>query len=328
MSAGPLSNSSSQIQPNAVPRTEVQDRPDVLALFHSSGGTAEKMSADRSNLIEVVTQAADASDRCRGNSRRPSSSEWSVVRSKMWSSEIAMPKVVLMVVLFGLVAAAQSAAPESPNVPAVRIALATLIWAKFTKSLDARRDRAGDPVEAKTSVDLLAGGKIVLPRNTKVLGHVTAAKPRTKDSPDSFIAIRLDRFVLRNGQEVPVTIVVQALSGPLQSFFNSKSSTEELSTALPPIGTSTTRATTLGDPSLGQIPGRQYPARSTNPSETVLTSVPGSGPTKVPVLDPASQGAIGLKGISLTSNDRVATISSSTQNLHIDSEDQLLLKTQ
>jgi hypothetical protein len=86
-----------------------------------------------------------------------------------------------------------------------------------------------------------------------VLGHVTAAKPRTKDSPDSFIAIRLDRFVLRNGQEVPVTIVVQALSGPLQSFFNSKSSTEELSTALPPIGTSTTRATTLGDPSLGQI---------------------------------------------------------------------------
>jgi hypothetical protein len=87
MSAGPLSNSSSQIQPNAVPRTAVQDRPDVLALFHSSGGTAEKMSADRSNLIEVVTQAADASDRCRGNSRRPSSSEWSVVRSKMWSSE-------------------------------------------------------------------------------------------------------------------------------------------------------------------------------------------------------------------------------------------------
>ena len=51
------------IQSNAVPRTVVQDRPDVLALFHSSGGTAEKMSADRSNVIEVVTRAADTSDR-------------------------------------------------------------------------------------------------------------------------------------------------------------------------------------------------------------------------------------------------------------------------
>ena len=57
-------------------------------------------------------------------------------------------------------------------------------------------------------------------------------------------------------------------------------------------------------------------------------STPTSGPAKASVLDPASQGAIGLNGISLTSNDRVATISSNTQNLHIDSEDQLLLKTQ
>jgi len=239
-----------------------------------------------------------------------------------------MAKVVVAVILLAVSAATQSAAPELANAPAVRIAPGTLIWAEFTKSLDAKKNRVGDPVEAKTSVDLLAQGKIVLPRNTKVLGHVTAAKPYTKDSPESFVAITLDHLVLGNGQEVPLAIVVQALSGPVNSFFNSKNSSEELSTALRPIGTSTPRATTLGDPSLGQIPGRQYPARSTNPSETVLTSVPGSDPTKISVLDPASQGAIGLKGISLTSSDRVATISSSTQNLHIDSEDQLLLKTQ
>jgi len=239
-----------------------------------------------------------------------------------------MPKVVLVVVLFARLAAAQLAASESPNTPAVLIPPGTLIWAEFTKSLDARRNRVGDPVETKTSVDLLAQGKVILPRNTKVLGHVTAIKPRTKDSPESFIAITLDHFILRNGQEVPVSMAVQALTGPLHSFFNGKSVTEELSTGPPSIGTSTPRATTMGDPSLGQIPGRKYPARSTNPSETVPMSTPTSGPAKVAVLDPASQGAIGLNGISLTSSDRVATISSNTQNLHIDSEDQLLLKTQ
>ena len=239
-----------------------------------------------------------------------------------------MPKVVLVIVLFAQVAAAQSAAPESPNTPAVFIAPGTLIWAEFTKSLDARRNRVGDPVEAKTSVDLLVRGKIILPRNTKVLGHVTAVKPRTKDSPESFIAITLDHFILRNGQEVAVSMAVQALTGPLHNFFNGKGVTEELSTGQQSIGTSTPRATTMGDASLGQIPGRKYPARSTNPSETVPMSMPTSGPAKVSVLDTGSQGAIGLNGISLTSSDRVATISSNTQNLHIDSEDQLLLKTQ
>ncbi len=245
--------------------------------------------------------------------------------------------LVAIMILIG-VAAAQSVAVRSPaitdshtessNAPGFRIAPGTLIWAEFTKSLDARRSQAGDPVEAKTSVDLLAGGKIVLPRNTKVLGHVTAAKPRTKVSPQSFIAITLDRLVLGNGQELPISMVVQALGGPLHSFFNRKDSTEGTSLALPAIGAPAPRATTMGNPALGQIPGRVYPARSSNPSETVLTPTPGSGTASVAVLDPGSQGVTGLKGISLTGDGQVATFSSSSQNLHIDSEDQLLLKTQ
>jgi hypothetical protein len=83
----------------------------------------------------------------------------------------------------------------------------------------------------------------------------------------------------------------------------------------------------MGNPELGQMPGRQYPARSSNPSQTVLASIPGS-PSIFSGLGPSSQGAVGLKGIILTCVDRVATISSSTQNLHVDGQSQFLLKTQ
>ena len=248
-----------------------------------------------------------------------------------------MLKILLQVILLGAVVAAQSVAvppqvtenshTESPNTHPWRMAPDTFIWAEISKSLDARRNRVGDPVEAKTSVDLLAQGKIVLPRNTKVLGHVTAVKPRTKESPASYIAITFDRLVLGDGQELPVELVVQAMGGPLHSFYQGKDSSEEIGGVLPQVGTSTPRATTMGNTELGQIPGRQYPARSSNPSETVLASIPGS-PRMFSALGPSSQGAVGLKGIILTSVDRVATISSSTQNLHVDGQSQLLLKTQ
>jgi len=248
-----------------------------------------------------------------------------------------MPRIFLQVFLLAGIVAVQSVVVppsgatnsqvESPSASAFRIAPDTFIWAEFSKSLDARRNRIGDPVEAKTSVDLLAQGKIVLPRNTKVLGHVTAIKPRTKGSPASYIAITFDHLVLRDGQELPVHLVIQAIAGPLHSLFEGKDSSEELSTAMPPIGTSAPRATSMGNPELGQIPGRQYPARSQNPTETVLAPIPSS-PRVFSALGPGSQGAVGLRGISLASVDRVATISSSTQNLHVDSASQLLLKTQ
>ena len=247
-----------------------------------------------------------------------------------------MLKILLPAILLGALVAAQSVAgpaqvtanshTESLNPQPFRIAPDTFIWAEISKSLDARRNRVGDPVEAKTSVDLLAQGKVVLPRNTKVLGQVTAVKPRTKQSPASYIALTFDHLVLGDGQELQVELVLQAIAGPLHSLYQGKDSSEEIGGVLPPVGTSAPRATTMGNTELGQIPGRQYPARSSNPSETVLRSIPGS-PRVFSALGPLSQGAVGLKGVLLTSVDRVTTISSNTQNLHIDGESQLLLKT-
>jgi hypothetical protein len=51
------------IQSNAVLRTAVEDRPDLLAIFIRAADVAAKMSADRRRLVEAVTRAADASDR-------------------------------------------------------------------------------------------------------------------------------------------------------------------------------------------------------------------------------------------------------------------------
>ena len=60
--SGPALDLVDLIQSNAVLRTAVEERPDLLALFIRAGDVAAKMSSDRSRLLDAVTRAADASD--------------------------------------------------------------------------------------------------------------------------------------------------------------------------------------------------------------------------------------------------------------------------
>src|SRR5271168_4391633 len=50
----------------------------------------------------------------------------------------------------------------------------TLLAVELSKTLDARKIRINDRIEARTATDLLAHGQIVFPRNAKIIGHVTA----------------------------------------------------------------------------------------------------------------------------------------------------------
>lgn len=51
----------------------------------------------------------------------------------------------------------------------------TIIPAALSKSVDAKKAKPGDKIEARITMDLLCNGKVVTPRDTKVIGHVTEA---------------------------------------------------------------------------------------------------------------------------------------------------------
>src|SRR5262249_54086494 len=63
------------------------------------------------------------------------------------------------------------------------------ISAELSKSVDAKKVRAGDKIEARVTMDMLLHGQIVVPRDSRVTGHVTEAKPRSKESPESTVGI-------------------------------------------------------------------------------------------------------------------------------------------
>lgn len=136
-------------------------------------------------------------------------------------------KILVMIFLaagFTLQAGSQTA-PAGPAVtgdahgPEAVSSLApgAVLSTELSKSLDTKKSKANDRVEVRTAADLLAHGRIVVPRNTKLLGHITEAKAHTKTSPDSRLAIMFDRMRMKDGHEVPVKATIQAIGRPLMT---------------------------------------------------------------------------------------------------------------
>ena len=88
----------------------------------------------------------------------------------------------------------------------------SILYAELSKTVDAKKAKAGDPVSAVLIADVLSHGKIVARRDSKLAGHVTEAQPHSKDTPESRLGIVFDKVVLKSGQEIPFVSVLMALS--------------------------------------------------------------------------------------------------------------------
>ena len=198
----------------------------------------------------------------------------------------------------------------------------TIIPAELSKSVDSKKAKAGDKIEAKTPVDLLSHGKIVIPKNSKIIGHVTEAKAHSKESPDSMVGIAFDRISMKDGHDLPIQAAVQAIARPLQSAALSSSAAND-SGGMPSAGAPASAGG--GGGMGGSRPERvaSYPTEGSTGPEVPLSQ----GGTVAP-LSPTSQGVVGMKGLSLKASGQASVVSSETDNVHLDSGTQLMLRTQ
>src|SRR5690348_5277297 len=52
--------------------------------------------------------------------------------------------------------------------------------AVLDKSLDAKKNKTGDQVSATLSADMKSGNGLSIPKGSKLVGHITEAKPKAK----------------------------------------------------------------------------------------------------------------------------------------------------
>ena len=180
-------------------------------------------------------------------------------------------------------------AQESRPLPA-----GTTIPAMLDKPVDARKSKVGDDVLAQTTEPIKEDGQIIIPKGSKIIGHVTEAKARTNDDPNSVLGITFERAVLKKGGELPLKLTIQAVA-PDRVSAETLPEMGALKPADSPgaIGPMN-HPSTMGanaDPNAG-APGR--PESPVNPAYDQ-----SGGRTANGGLTPQCHGVLGIEGMSL-----------------------------
>jgi hypothetical protein len=197
--------------------------------------------------------------------------------------------VTIALILFKVISGAQAASAQS----SIRIAPGTIISAELVKSVDVKKVKGGDKIEAKCVVPLFSNGQVVVPRGAKIIGHVATAKPRGRDSKDSTVGIVFDTLSTRDGETI-IQAAIQAID-PVEPVDNY----------------------------LGVRPGVPM-AGSPEPPPSGVAGQPADNSGMS--LDPKSQGVVGLKGLSLSRSGQVSVITSSGENIRLEGGTQLILR--
>src|SRR5213082_3597688 len=107
---------------------------------------------------------------------------------------------------------ATAPASQTTQSQATSLAAGTALNAELSRTVDSKKVKPGDEVTAQTTEPVKIDGKIVVPKNAKIVGHVTRATARAKGDQDSVLAMQFDHAVLKDGQEVPLQVTLQALA--------------------------------------------------------------------------------------------------------------------
>lgn len=217
----------------------------------------------------------------------------------------------------------QPAANEAP-----RIAPGSVIPVQLTESVDAKKIKSGDEVDAKVTQDLKSGsGALIVPKDTKVVGHVTEAQARTKDQKESQVGILFDHAVMKNGGVVQLPLSIQAIISPqaLSSGNNSaEPNPDQQSPALEPGG----MAGSAGRP--GAMGSGSAPPRAQSPvsPSSEIPPDPGSAGAK-PTITANTQGVVGISDMKLSTAGEAAqgsVVSSDKKNVKLENGTLMLLR--
>lgn len=206
-----------------------------------------------------------------------------------------------------------SAAAQPKKGPAIPVTL--------DKSIDSKKAKSGDQIEAKTSVPL-NGANLSIPAGSKVIGHITDAKAKSKGDPQSSLSFEFDKIVVKKGQEIPFHAIAQAIGAPVSGANVAYPNTAEQGGAEPPsaaAGSSAGHTASAG--------GGGAPAASSRPSEMGgMGDNPGASAGASGQLGSDATGVVGLKNLNLTSQANSSVISSDSKSVKLDGGTQMMLR--
>jgi hypothetical protein len=220
----------------------------------------------------------------------------------------------------------------------------------LSSPVDSKKSKPGDAITAGTAESVNSEGKTVLPKGTKLVGHATQASARAKGDTESALAISFDRAILKNGQEVPLNVAIQAMA-------SAQTAASAAGSDLDAAGGAGAYARGSGSSGRGATGGLVSTAGGATGSVTNTVAGAGNladstvstaartivgasgavsaavrGPNSAGQLTSNSQGVFGMNGLNLkaaeTGSAQELLITSAGKNVHLESGTRMLLVSQ
>ena len=311
----------------------------VLALALSTGG---QTAANPQTSASSTTQASASAGKAGVQSQADSSASASKQSSSSQQGQKGQGKQSTSSTAASASHSASASASAGNN--SLNLASGTTINATLLTPLDAHRSKPGDRVVARVDQDVKQEGTVVVRKGTKLMGHVTQAQARSKENSQSSLGVLFDSAAMKNGQQQPLHLSIQALAAAQTA---SSAALGENDATMMGSGAARGSAGASGGllrgvgsaaggavGAAGNVAGNagQTVGGTVNATSQTAASAAGSasGLNAAGQLTSASSGAIGLKGLSLSSAASSATqgsvVTSSSRNVHLDSGTQLLLR--
>jgi hypothetical protein len=237
--------------------------------------------------------------------------------------------------------APQSASPAEPapstaNSPEVNNADLRPVTGELVSKLDTKNAKSGDEVVVKTTQKTTIANGVVIPKGSKITGHITDVTAHDATNPNSKVAIQFDQAQLKDGQTMPIKSVLQSVD-PASGSDAAQGASPFGSGAAPSAPTSAPStgggagnagagSASGGGGSYGSSPSMQTQQGSATASPSAGASV--GGPASGTVV--AHQGNIdikttGIPGVLIAANSNGQPFSNASgallgakQNVHLD----------
>lgn len=220
----------------------------------------------------------------------------------------------------------------------------TTLQAELSKSLDAKKAKPGDEVTAKLTQDVKENGKVVLHKGSKLVGHVTEAQAKSKENAESKLGVVFDKAVLKGGEEMAFSGVIQAVAPPVQGALSiAGDENSSLASGMGsgssmgggraggggPLGSVTSTAGSTVNSATGAVGNTA--GSVTNSTGAVNGAINRTGGVAANgALNSAAHGVVGMQGVQLTGaaagNAQGSVISSASRNVKLDSGTQMILQ--
>ena len=216
----------------------------------------------------------------------------------------------------------QAHANQPPN--SMKIAPGSVIPVQLAKTVDAKKAKTGDEVVATVTQDMKTNsGEVLVPKDTKVIGHVTEAQARNKDQKQSELGIAFDHAMLK-GDQVQLPMSIQAVIAPQ----NNNAEAAAPSSAPGQNAPSAQNSPMAGGHAGSTGGGSQQSGQSNNPQGSGSEGQPQSN--ERPPITGNTQGVIGMSDVKLETasqnSPQGSVLSSEKNNVKIEKGTMMLLR--